>query len=99
MLYLIPLGNLLGMCMKKEKIKAVVYFTDCYDAVPGRADFEEHLENGVKIVFVTTPGLFNEKWNQELSWAEVFCMEEGTVADLSKDINDVDTNTRKNRLN
>ena len=85
--------------MKKEKIKAVVYFTDCYDAVPRRADFEEHLENGVKIVFVTTPGLFNEKWNQELTWAEVYCMEDGTKVDLGKDINDVDTNTRKNRLN
>lgn len=85
--------------MKKEKIKAVVYFTDCYDAVPRREDFAEHLENGVKIVFVTTPGLFNEKWNQELTWAEVYCMEEGTKVDLGKDINDVDTNTRKNRLN
>lgn len=85
--------------MKKEKIKAVVYFTDCYDAVPRREDFAEHLDNGVKIVFITTPGLFNEKWNKELTWAEVYCIEDGTKVDLGKDINDVDTNTRKNRLN
>lgn len=85
--------------MKKEKVKAVVYFTDCYDAVPRREDFEKHIENGIKIVFVTTPGLFNEKWNQELTWAEVFCMEDGTKVDLGKDVNDVDQNTRKNRLN
>lgn len=85
--------------MKKEKIKGVVYFTDCYDAVPRREDFEEHLNNGVKIVFVTTPGLFNEKWAAELTWAELHCMEEGAMVDFSKDVNDVDQNTRKNRLN
>lgn len=85
--------------MKKEKVKAVIYFTDCYDAVPLRSDFEEYLEQGIKVVFVTTPGLFNEKWNQELGWAEVFCMEDGTKVDLGKDVNDVDQNTRKNRLN
>lgn len=85
--------------MKKEKIKGVVYFTDCYDAVPRREDFEEHLNNGVKIVFVTTPGLYNEKWAAELTWAELHCMEEGAMVDFSKDVNDVDQNTRKNRLN
>lgn len=85
--------------MKKEKVKAVIYFTDCYDAVPRRADFEDYLEQGIKIVFVTTPGLFNEKWNAELNWAEVYCMEEGTKVDLGKDVNDVEENTRKNRLN
>ena len=84
--------------MKKEKIKAVIYFTDCYDAVPRREEFAEHLENGIKVVFVTTPGLFNEKWNKELDWAEVFCIEEGTVVDLGKDVDDVEQNTRKNRL-
>lgn len=85
--------------MKKEKVKAVIYFTDCYDAVPHRSDFESYLEQGIKIVFVTTPGLFNEKWNAELNWAEVYCMEEGTKVDLGKNVNDVEENTRKNRLN
>jgi predicted metal-dependent peptidase len=84
--------------MKKEKIKAVVYFTDCYDSVPSREEFSKHLEAGIKVVFVTTPGLFNEKWNSMLTWAEVYCMEEGTVVDLGKDVNNVDKNTRKNRL-
>ncbi|MBA4242227.1 MAG: hypothetical protein C0448_16015 [Sphingobacteriaceae bacterium] len=84
--------------MKKEKIKAVIYFTDCGDSVPQRADFEEHLNNGVSIVFITTPGFFNEKWNQELRWAEVYCIEEGTVVDMDKQPGQVNTNTRKNNV-
>lgn len=77
--------------MKKEKVKSVIYFTDCYDAVPKRSDFEEYLEKGIKIVFITTPGCYNELWNNELKWAEVYCIEENTVVDLEKPV----TNNKK----
>lgn len=84
--------------MKKEKIKTVIYFTDCGDSVPRREDFEEHLNKGVVIVFITTPGMFNERWNAELTWAEVYCIEEGTVVDMDKAPGQIDTNTRKNNI-
>ena len=84
--------------MKKEKIKSVIYFTDCVDTVPVREDFEEYLNQGVTIVFITTPSMFNEKWNKELKWAEVYCIEEGTTVDMDKQPNQVTTNTRKNRV-
>jgi predicted metal-dependent peptidase len=84
--------------MKKEKIKVVIYFTDCIDAIPQREDFEEHLNKGIKIVFITTPGLFNEKWNNEVTWAEVYCIEDNTVVDATKDESQQVRNTRKGRV-
>jgi predicted metal-dependent peptidase len=85
--------------MKKKKVKSVVYFTDCCDAPPRRADFEEHINKGIRIVFVTTPGMWNEQWNRDVgTFAEVYCMEEGTVANLDKKDGDYNTNTRKNRM-
>lgn len=83
--------------MKKEKVKSVIYFTDCCDNPPTRADFEQHLEKGIKIVFVTTPGMWDEKWNHAVSdWAEVYCIEEGTVANLDKE--EINADTRRNNM-
>lgn len=83
--------------MKKEKVKSVIYFTDCCDAAPRREDFEEHLNKGIKVVFITTPGMWNEKWNAEVGdWAEVYCIEEGTEVNFDKP--NVDTDTRKNNM-
>lgn len=81
--------------MRKEKVKSVIYFTDCCDHPPSREDFEVHLKKGIKIVFVTTPDMWNEKWNADVGgWAEVYCIEKGTVVDLeSKTVN---RDTRKN---
>lgn len=82
--------------MKKEKIKTVVYFTDCYDATPSRKDFEKYLNDGVKFLFITTPGTWNEQWNAGVAdWAEVYCIEEGTQINLEKE--GIEKNTRKNR--
>jgi predicted metal-dependent peptidase len=82
--------------MKKEKVKTVIYFTDCYDHTPSRKDFEKYLNKGMKFVFVTTPGTWNEQWNAGVAdWAEVYCIEDGTVANLDKE--SIDKNTRKNR--
>lgn len=85
--------------MKKEKIKSVVYFTDCCDNPPKRADFEEYLNKGIKIVFVTVPSMWNEQWNREVSpFAEVYCIEEGTQINLDNEKKKNEVNTRKNRL-
>lgn len=85
--------------MKKKKVKSVVYFTDCCDNPPRRADFEDHINKGVRIVFVTTPGMWNEQWNKEVgTFAEVYCIEEGTQANLDKKDGDYNINTRKNRM-
>lgn len=82
--------------IKKEKIKTTIYFTDCCDAPPRREDYEQHLSKGMKIVFITTPGMYNEKWNQEVSsFAEVYCIEEGTEVNLDKE--QINSNTRKNK--
>lgn len=81
--------------LAKENIKSVIYFTDCIDAVPQRKDFEEFINKGIKIVFITTPGFFNEKWNQQVTWAEVYCIEEGTVVDMTKSEEQQVRNTRK----
>jgi predicted metal-dependent peptidase len=85
--------------MKKKKIKSVIYFTDCCDNPPRRADFEDYINKGVRIVFVTTPGMFSEQWNRDVStFSEVYCIEEGTVANLDKKDGDYNANTRKNRM-
>lgn len=85
--------------MKKKKVKSVIYFTDCCDHPPSRSDFEDHINKGVRIVFVTTPGMWNEQWNRDVgSFAEVYCIEEGTQANLDKKDGDYNTNTRKNRM-
>jgi hypothetical protein len=85
--------------MQKKKVKSVIYFTDCCDHPPSRSDFEEYLNKGIRIVFVTTPGMWNEQWNRDVgSFAEVYCIEEGTVANLDKKDGDYNTNTRKNRM-
>ena len=83
--------------LKKENIKSVIYFTDCIDAVPQRADFEEFINKGIKIVFITTPGMFNEKWNSQITWAEVYCMEENTVVDMTRSEEQQQRNTRGSR--
>jgi hypothetical protein len=83
--------------MKKEKVKTVIYFTDCCDNTPSRKDFEDELNKGMKIVFITTPGMWNEKWNHEISdWAEVYCIEEGTQVNLDKE--NIEKDTRKNNM-
>lgn len=85
--------------MKKEKIKSVVYFTDCCDSPPKRADFAQYLDKGIKIVFVTTPSMWSEQWNRDVSpFAEVYCIEEGTQINLDNESKKNETNTRKNRL-
>lgn len=85
--------------MKKKKVKSVIYFTDCCDSPPRRADFEDYINKGVRVVFVTTPGMWNEQWNRDVGqFAEVYCIEEGTTANLDKKQNEVNTNTRKNRM-
>lgn len=85
--------------MKKKKVKSVVYFTDCCDNPPRRVDFEDHINKGVRIVFVTTPGMWNEQWNRDVStFAEVYCIEEGTQANLDKKDGDYNANTRKNKM-
>ena len=84
--------------LKKEKIKSVIYFSDCEDNVPQRAEFEEYLNKGMRIVFVTTPGCWNEQWNKEITWAEVYCIEENTVVGLDKTEDQLVTNTRRNKM-
>lgn len=84
--------------LKKEKIKSVIYFTDCEDYVPGREEFEEYLNKGMRVVFVTTPGCWNEEWNRKVTWAEVYCIEEGTQVDLEKSESQIVSNTKKNRM-
>lgn len=85
--------------MKKKKVKSVVYFTDCCDNPPRRADFEDYINKGIRIVFVTTPGMWNEQWNRDVgTFAEVYCIEDGTQANLDKKDGDYNTNTRKNRM-
>jgi len=84
--------------LKKEKIKSVIYFTDCEDAVPQREQFEEYLNKGMKIVFVTTPGCWNEEWNKRITWAEVYCIEDNTQVDLEKTEDQNTTNTRRNKM-
>lgn len=84
--------------LKKEKIKSVIYFTDCEDMLPSRQDFEEYLNKGIRIVFVTTPGCWNEEWNQKLTWAEVYCIEENTEVNMEKTEGELVTNTRKNKM-
>lgn len=83
--------------LAKENIKSVIYFTDCIDVIPQRKDFEEFINKGIKIVFITTPGFFNEQWNQQVTWAEVYCIEEGTVVDLTKTEEQQVRNTRKKK--
>jgi predicted metal-dependent peptidase len=85
--------------MQKKKVKSVIYFTDCCDSPPQRADFEEYINKGIRIVFVTTPGMWNEQWNRDVgTFAEVYCIEEGTQANLDKKDGDYNTNTRRNRM-
>lgn len=85
--------------LKKKKVKSVIYFTDCCDRAPKRSEFEDYLNKGVRIVFVTTPGMWNEQWNRDVgTFAEVYCIEEGTQANLDKKNGEYNTNTRKNRM-
>ena len=85
--------------MKKKKVRNVIYFTDCLDAPPTKEEFSYHIEKGIKFAFVTTPSMWNEKWNREVgAFAEVYCIEEGTVADLDKKDSLRDNNTRKNKM-
>lgn len=93
------LDQALGLpSMKKEKVTSVVYFTDCCDNPPTRYDFEEHLNKGMKITFITTPGMWNESWNKSVGdWAEVYCIEEGTKVNLDAKA-EIKTDTRKNSM-
>lgn len=84
--------------LKKEKVKSVIYFTDCEDYLPARSSFQEYLDKGIRIVFVTTPSCWNDDWNKKLTWAEVYCIEDGTTVDLEKSNEQITTNTRKNRV-
>ncbi len=84
--------------LKKKRISSVIYFTDCCDAVPRKEDFQKYIDKGMKIVFVTTPGMWNDAWNRELNWAEVYCIEEGTQVNLDATDKKVNQNTRRGRV-
>ncbi len=84
--------------LKKKRISSVIYFTDCCDAVPRKEDFQKYLDKGMKVVFVTTPGMWNEAWNRELTWAEVYCIEEGTQVNLDSSDKKVNQNTRRGKM-
>lgn len=82
--------------MAEKKITNVIYFTDCCDNPPRREDYAEFLDNGGKITWVTTPGMWQEAFNKGVEgWSTVYCIEEGTVVDLDRKVEE--TNTRKNR--
>ena len=80
-----------------KKVKNVIYFTDCCDAPPQRKDFQDYLDKGIKVVFVTTPSMWNEQWNRDVTWAEVYCIEDGTEVNLEKSLGEHQSNTRKSR--
>lgn len=83
--------------LMKENIKVVFYFTDCGDAVPRKEDFEEYIKKGMKFVFITTPGMYNAKWDEELDWAELAVIEEGVVIDANAPLDKTKNQHRKNK--
>lgn len=66
--------------LEKEKIRAVLYFTDLFDAPPKRENLPEDLP---PIVFVAPPDHRNETFARAVSdFAEVVEIDEGVVVDL-----------------
>lgn len=83
--------------MKRKKITNVIYFTDCCDNPPNRADYAEFLDNGGKLTWITTPGMWNEAFNKGVEgWSSVYVIERGTVVDLDR--KEEIKNTRSGRV-
>jgi hypothetical protein len=73
------------MKQSKEKLKVVLYFTDCEDQPPPPQIFKKYQEKGISIIFITSSGLYKEQWAHGLEKAgiTVVPMEEGIVVDTS----------------
>lgn len=83
--------------MKNKKIRDVIYFTDCCDNPPKRADYAEYIDAGGKLTWITTVNMWNEAFNKGVEgWSTVIAIEKGNVVDLDRTVEK--PSTRKNSI-
>lgn len=83
--------------MKNKKIRDVIYFTDCCDNPPKRADYAEYIDAGGKLTWITTVNMWNEAFNKGVEgWSTVIAIEKGNVVDLDRQVEK--PSTRKNSI-
>lgn len=69
---------------KKEKINALMYFTDLGDASPKREDLPKNLPK--KVVYMAVPGTYNDQFASDVSdYATVVSMGKRMTVDLTGD--------------
>lgn len=85
--------------IKKEKIASVVYFTDLCDIPPPKARFEQYMEKGMSIAYVTAPHTMSDEFAKAVSsYARVTPIEEGAVVDLTDEALSSPVNQRGAKL-
>lgn len=85
--------------LKEKKISSVLYFTDLCDTPPVQADFQEALDKGVQLAFVTAPHTYSEEFAKAVKgFARVYPIEEGITVDLTENAMDQPVNTRQNKM-
>lgn len=85
--------------LKDKKISSVLYFTDLCDTPPVQADFQEAIDKGIQLAFVTTPHTYSEEFAKAVKgFARVYPIEEGITVDLTENAMDQPVNTRQNKM-
>lgn len=85
--------------LKDKKISSVLYFTDLCDTPPVQADFQEAIDKGIQLAFVTAPHTYSEEFAKAVKgFARVYPIEEGITVDLTENAMDQPVNVRQNKM-
>lgn len=85
--------------LKEKKISSVVYFTDLCDIPPTKKDFQEYIDKGMAIAFITSKHTYQEEFAKAVKdFARVYSIEDGMSVDLTENNLDTDVNTRRNKI-
>lgn len=81
--------------IKSKKISSVVYFTDLCDIPPPKARFQQYIDKGMTIAYITCPHTMSDEFAKAVKdYARVNAIEEGSVVDLTEDALSAPVNTR-----
>lgn len=85
--------------LKEKKVSSVVYFTDLCDTPPTKKDFQEYIDKGMAIAFITSKHTYQEEFAKAVKdFARVYSIEDGMSVDLTENNLDTDVNTRRNKI-
>lgn len=81
--------------IKSKKIASVVYFTDLCDIPPPKSRFQEYIDKGMTIAYITCPHTMSDEFAKGVKdYARVHAIEEGSVVDLTDEALSAPVNTR-----